>query len=199
MAKLRVPSWLHSSNGAATNGNADEADRKKQNRMSLSGLAQFMSKSDQPTPQSSSATETEPDATPPSEAAAVSSTSHMIELAKKITRETEKLDKFMRDNNLPNAGFDVNDAGDFPPLPADIQNSRQEIVYATRELGALVRGPREHVRWGVWSVSLTRVYDGRGGLTSCAVPRYSESPTPQQLRNWYVNLSPLSFSSLTLS
>lgn len=151
MAKLRVPSWLHSSNGAATNGNADEADRKKQNRMSLSGLAQFMSKSDQPTPQSSSATETEPEATPPSEAAAVSSTSHMIELAKKITRETEKLDKYMRDNNLPNAGFDVNDAGDFPPLPADIQKSRQEVVYATRELGAIVRGPREHVRWGVWS------------------------------------------------
>ncbi|KAF7544910.1 hypothetical protein G7Z17_g9595 [Cylindrodendrum hubeiense] len=151
MAKLRVPSWLQSSNGTANANGADEADRKKQNRLSLSGLAQFMTKGDQPT-QASSVTETEPDTTPaPSEKAPKSSTSHMIDLAKKITQETEKLDKYLKDNDLPNPGFDVDAPGDFPKLPADIQRSRQEVVYATRELNALVRGPREHVRWGVWS------------------------------------------------
>lgn len=77
----------------------------------------------------------------------------MILLAKKITEETEKLNKYMKDNGLADPGFSVDAPGDFPKLPDDIQKSRQEIVYATKELGALVRGPRESVRWGVWSVS----------------------------------------------
>lgn len=78
----------------------------------------------------------------------------MILLARKITQETEKLDKYLKDNGLPDPGFTVDAPGDFPKLPDDIQRSRQEIVYATKELSALVRGPRESVRWGVWGVSL---------------------------------------------
>ncbi|KAM0439781.1 hypothetical protein ACHAPT_000876 [Fusarium lateritium] len=78
-------------------------------------------------------------------------TSHIIQLAKKITEETEKFDKYLKDNGIPDPGFDVDAPGDFPALPADIQKSRQEIVYATRELGFLVRGPKECVRWGIWS------------------------------------------------
>lgn len=80
-----------------------------------------------------------------------SETSHMVLLAQRITRETEKLNKYIRDNGLPDPSFSVDAPGDFPNLPDDIQKSRQEIVYATKELGALVRGPRESVRWGVWS------------------------------------------------
>lgn len=98
--------------------------------------------------------ETGPSSTPgPVVAENGSSTSQMILLAKRITEETEKLDKYLKENGLPDPGFTVDAPGDFPKLPDDIQRSRQKIVYATKELGALVRGPRESVRWGVWGVS----------------------------------------------
>lgn len=165
MAKIRVPSWLHSShshnntNGNSTNASAnsqtDEVERKKQNRLSLSGLAGFISKNDQSSqPSSSSEAEITPSATSaPGNATFDSHTSAMIQLANKITQETEKLDKYIKENNLPEPGFGADAPTDFPKLPDDIQKSRQEIVYATKELGQLVRGPREQVRWGVWNVS----------------------------------------------
>jgi len=35
-------------------------------------------------------------------------------------------------------------------LPEDILQSRQEIIFATKELSLLAHGPRESIRWGVW-------------------------------------------------
>ena len=81
-------------------------------------------------------------------------TSLMIQLARKITKETEKLDEYLKNNGLPDLGFDIDAPGDLPKLPEDIQNSRLEISSATKQLELLVRGPRETVRWGIWSVSL---------------------------------------------
>jgi hypothetical protein len=81
-------------------------------------------------------------------------TSLMVQLARKITEETEKLDKYFKSNDLPDLGFDVDAPGDLPKLPKDIQKCRLEISSATKQLELLVRGPRETVRWGVWSVSL---------------------------------------------
>ncbi|KAF4335840.1 sterigmatocystin 7-O-methyltransferase precursor [Fusarium beomiforme] len=78
-------------------------------------------------------------------------TSLMVQLARKITEETEKLDGYFKANGLPDLGFDVNAPGDLPKLPDDIQRSRTEISSATRQLERLVRGPRETVRWGIWS------------------------------------------------
>jgi len=75
----------------------------------------------------------------------------MIALAQKITKETEKLESYMKENNLPMPSFDVDAPGDFPKLPEDILKSRQEIIFATRELGLLAHGPRESLRWGVWN------------------------------------------------
>lgn len=79
--------------------------------------------------------------------------STMTELAATISRETAKLEKFMRDNNLPMPSFEVSAADDFPKLPEDIQQSRLAVIHATKELRDLTVGPRESVRWGVWEVS----------------------------------------------
>lgn len=76
----------------------------------------------------------------------------MAELAKIIAVETERLEKYMTENDLPLPSLDPNGPLDFPKLPEDIQQSRMEIIFATRELEALVHGPREDVRWKAWSV-----------------------------------------------
>jgi len=81
-------------------------------------------------------------------------TSLMVQLARKITEETEKLDNYFKSNDLPDLGFDVDAPNDLPKLPKDIQKCRLEISSATKQLELLVRGPRETVRWGIWSVSL---------------------------------------------
>lgn len=81
-------------------------------------------------------------------------TTLMIQLARKITEETEKLDQYFRSSGLPDLGFGVDSPGDLPKLPDDIQKSRLEISSATKELELLVRGPRETVRWSIWNVRL---------------------------------------------
>ncbi|KAI6775361.1 hypothetical protein HG530_002119 [Fusarium avenaceum] len=78
-------------------------------------------------------------------------TTLMIQLARKITEETEKLDQYFKSSGLPDLGFGVDSPGDLPKLPDDIQKSRLEISSATKELELLVRGPRETVRWGIWN------------------------------------------------
>lgn len=85
--------------------------------------------------------------------APTSSTTDMIALSKKIAQETEKLEKYMKENGLIMPSFDVDAADDFPKLPAEMQKSRLEIIHATKELRDLAVGPRESVRWGVWEVS----------------------------------------------
>ncbi|KAL4722290.1 Alpha-1,3-mannosyltransferase cmt1 [Fusarium chlamydosporum] len=74
-------------------------------------------------------------------------TSLMVQLARKITQETEKLDSYFKSNGLPDLGFDVNAPDDLPRLPDDIQKCRLEISSATKQLELLVRGPRETIRW----------------------------------------------------
>ncbi|KUI59878.1 Sterigmatocystin 8-O-methyltransferase [Cytospora mali] len=79
-----------------------------------------------------------------------SKSSDMINLSKKIAGETEKLEKYMKANGLAMPGFGVDAADDFPKLPEEIQESRLEIIHATKELRDLAVGPRESLRWGVW-------------------------------------------------
>ncbi|KAK0718885.1 S-adenosyl-L-methionine-dependent methyltransferase [Apiosordaria backusii] len=74
----------------------------------------------------------------------------MIALAQKITKETEKLEAYMKEHDLPMPSFDVDAPADFPKLPDEIAQSRKAIISATKELGLLAHGPRESVRWGIW-------------------------------------------------
>lgn len=83
---------------------------------------------------------------------ASSASTNMTELADTISRETARLEKYLRDNGLPMPSFDVDAADDFPRLPDDMQRSRLEIIHATKQLRDLTIGPREGVRWGVWEV-----------------------------------------------
>lgn len=77
----------------------------------------------------------------------------MTALADKISRETAKLEKYLKDNNLPMPAFGVDAADDFPRLPNEMQKTRLEIIHATKLLRDLTVGPREGVRWGVQDVS----------------------------------------------
>ncbi|KAG0650142.1 Chlorophenol O-methyltransferase [Hyphodiscus hymeniophilus] len=90
------------------------------------------------------------------------STTSMVELAAIITRETTKLEKYLEVNGIPVPGFDVDSPANFPKLPEDMKKAREEIVRASKELGDLVTGPTESVRWMAWdhnnSLSLHAIY-----------------------------------------
>ena len=79
--------------------------------------------------------------------------SSIVELAAIITQETEKLDSYLKHAGAPAPGFDVDSPLYFPKLPDEIKKAREEIVKATRELGDLVTGPTENLRWMAWDVS----------------------------------------------
>jgi hypothetical protein len=146
MAKLRLSSLFHSSPVSST-----DAETKKQNRRSISALSASLRHKDVETNGTSKVAKPETSSEP-------SDTSRMAALAQKISKETEKLEAYMKANGLPMPSFDVDAPADFPHLPDDIQQSRQEIIYATKELNRLAHGPRESVRWGVWEVRNTSIY-----------------------------------------
>ncbi|KAH6604131.1 o-methyltransferase [Trichoderma cornu-damae] len=141
MAKLRIPSWLSNErNGSAS---STDLEKKRHNRRSFPGLAHARSKDE-----SLQEKEEEPHAAMKVEFPE----SRMLVLAETIHAETEKLQTYLQSNGIAQPGLGVDAPDDFPLLPDDIQQSRQKIVLATRELTNLVRGPRESVRYDVWSV-----------------------------------------------
>lgn len=102
--------------------------------------------------------EAELESTPSSNAvplskATTTSTSRLIELAATITRETEKLDRYIKESGAPEPSFDVDGPLNFPQLEEEVKRAREEVVRATKELGDLVTGPTESVRWMAWDVS----------------------------------------------
>lgn len=170
MTKFSLSSWLTPKN----NGTSD-VERKRQNRRTFSGFSSSspiragvngaeagkVPNGEKGTSvNGKSAQNSLSGLEPPSDAAintaqpSGSSTANMIALSKKIAKETEKLEAYMKENGLTMPSFDVDAADDFPRLPEDIQRSRLEIIHATKELRDLAVGPRESVRWGVWEVSL---------------------------------------------
>ena len=80
-------------------------------------------------------------------------TKSLIELAATITRETEKLEKYLKESGSEMPSFEINSPLNFPKLPDEIKKAREEVMRATKELGDLVTGPTESVRWMAWDVS----------------------------------------------
>ena len=78
----------------------------------------------------------------------------MVELAKIITRESEKLEKFLKESGSPMPSFDIDGPANFPSLPESMKKAREELLRATKDLEYLVTGPTEKVRWMAWDVSL---------------------------------------------
>ncbi|KAK5991011.1 Chlorophenol O-methyltransferase [Cladobotryum mycophilum] len=136
MRKFRVPSWLPGSKHAV-NGTAD-ADEKS-TRKSLSKVKS----QEEPQIKQNGAS-----SNPGSH---LSSESRMVMLAEKIRIETEKLDAYLKLNGLPEPGFEANAPADFSDLPKEIQKSRREIIFATKELSSLASGPAETLRWTAWN------------------------------------------------
>ncbi|TFB00934.1 O-methyltransferase gsfB [Trichoderma ghanense] len=133
MAKLTVPSLLSSErNGSGSN---TDVDKQKLNQLSLSGPTGSMRKEGE----SDGATKVD------------SPESRMVVLAETIRVETQKLQAYLESNGIVQPNISVNAPDDFPPLPDEVQKSRQKILLASRELTDIVRGPRETVRYAVWS------------------------------------------------
>lgn len=147
MAKLRVPSWLSSERSGST-ASTDVA-KKRLSRRSFPGLSPVRSKDEslqkKDEEEQNEVTEVE------------SADSRMLVLAETIRVETEKLQTYLKANGIAQPSLSVDGPDDFPLLPDEIQKSRQKIVFATKELTNLVRGPRESVRYDVWSVSSASV------------------------------------------
>ncbi|PTB61589.1 chlorophenol O-methyltransferase [Trichoderma citrinoviride] len=80
-----------------------------------------------------------------------SAESRMLVLAETIRAETQKLHAYLESNGIAQPDLSVDAPDDFPTLPNEIQESRQKIFLASRELTDIVRGPRETVRYAVWS------------------------------------------------
>lgn len=88
------------------------------------------------------------------EVAFSTSTPSLIELANTIKRETERLDHYIKDNDLPEPSFDVDAPLTFTELPEELKKAREEVMRATEELGALATGATESIRWLAWDVCL---------------------------------------------
>ncbi|KAK4178876.1 S-adenosyl-L-methionine-dependent methyltransferase [Triangularia setosa] len=159
MAKLKLSSLFSSSSSSSAPASTAEGettkDIKKSSRRSFSALSASLlgSKDAEATNGTSAAASFKsatPSVAPGPAAAAPATTSEMIALAQKITKETEKLEAYMKEHDLPMPSFDADAPADFPKLPDEIAQSRKAIISATKELGLLAHGPRESVRWGIW-------------------------------------------------
>ncbi|KAL2016461.1 hypothetical protein VTK56DRAFT_3512 [Thermocarpiscus australiensis] len=146
MGKFRLSSLLATSSSPGI----DAAETKKRNRRSFSALSSSLRSKDVTSNGAAVSAPKNGKAEAAAAPAPAQSTSRMVALAQKIAKETEKLESYMKENNLSMPSFDVDAPTDFPKLPEDVSKIRQEIIHATKELGLLAHGPRESVRRGVW-------------------------------------------------
>lgn len=159
MVKLNLGSWLGSPGTKSDINTNSDMNRKKQNRRSFAGLGSLQyvrasSPTYSPKENNSHVAKNEGENNHHNHHHPRS----MTALAETISRETTKLESYLRDKGLPMPSFEVDAADDFPQLPEDMQRSRLEIIHATKQLRELTIGPRETMRWGIWEVSSTWIF-----------------------------------------
>lgn len=142
--RLRLSSW----NGPFRNTNTfGGTEGKRQSRRYSSAATPVAKEAD---------IESAPDSDGKTSATAISKTetqaSNLTRLAGIITRETEKLDRYIKETGSPEPSFDVDGPLTFTNLPDELRKSREEVARATKELGDLIAGPRESLRWMAWDV-----------------------------------------------
>ena len=78
----------------------------------------------------------------------------MVELARQILADAEKLESYMNENNLTIPTLAVDGADDYPGLPPDILKHRHAVIFGAQGIQRMAHGPREIVRWEPWKVSI---------------------------------------------
>lgn len=147
----KFKSWLQGSNAGSSR--LATAEEKKANRRSFSGIGQLKAKREPRNDTGTNEEESEMTTSLPDMQKATPVDSRLIQLAKIISAETDRLEQYCSSQGIPSPSFEADARSSFPKLPDNIQRSRQEIVSAANELSCLARGPHESVRWGVWGVS----------------------------------------------
>lgn len=150
--KLNLGSWFKSSS------NATESKRQSRNSSAMAAMVgkdadvETTRKENVARTDGVPTTETTPNEVAKSEGVKPS-TASMVELAAIITKETEKLEKYLKESGTAMPSFDVDAPANFPKLPEEMKKAREEIVRASKELTDLATGPTESIRWMAWDVS----------------------------------------------
>lgn len=82
-----------------------------------------------------------------------SESSHLIKLSKIITKETRKLNRWLKKSGSL-LGFGIESPLKFPALGDKVERARAKIIRATEEMSTLVRGPTDSLRWIAWGASV---------------------------------------------
>lgn len=80
----------------------------------------------------------------------------LIKLAKSILENSKIIEDFFSSNNLPPLSFDVNGPKTFPVRieHAEIYDTRNAVIDATKELRDLVIKPKDTLDWMLVNVSI---------------------------------------------
>ncbi|KAF2235900.1 S-adenosyl-L-methionine-dependent methyltransferase [Viridothelium virens] len=81
----------------------------------------------------------------------MASSKPLEDLAQKVANSTKIVSEHLSSHNLPQPSFDVGAPLQWPKLPADVFEARNELRDASKKLHDLANGPRNVLTWLCWS------------------------------------------------
>jgi hypothetical protein len=90
----------------------------------------------------------------------MASNNKIVRLSTAISGHTQIMDEYLTSNNLPTPSLDATAHTHNIPedAPHHIKNAAQSLIEASSELKALIEGPRELVRFPVYTMFSIRKY-----------------------------------------